>query len=142
MTSSEVNVLFAESKSEESDFKKVYEVRVTEEMVEDYAKLTGDYNSIHFNDLAAQMLGFNNRFAHGVLIAGIASKAVLDLFGDGVIPGRLELKFSSPVYVGSTIGIFVRTRREKPGIAIVDVEVRVADEVVVTMNNMMLFMPK
>ena len=48
-------------------------VTVTEEMIENFARATGDKNPIHLDETYARETMFKTRVAHGMLQAGILS---------------------------------------------------------------------
>lgn len=81
---------------------------VTESDIVTFAGLSGDYNSIHVDAVAAAGDSFGQRVAHGLLVQSIASGlAVMS----GVIEGtvlafrQLTVKFSEPVFIGDTIHV-------------------------------------
>ena len=57
---------------------KTYETRITitEEMVENFARATGDYNPIHMDEDYARGTIFKTRVVHGMLHAGLISGIV------------------------------------------------------------------
>lgn len=77
---------------------------VTESDVNLFAGLTGDFNEIHINKVAAQNSIFGERICHGMLIAGFIS-AVIGMYlpGPGAIYLSQELHFLSPVKLGDTV---------------------------------------
>ncbi|MEG2679458.1 MAG: MaoC family dehydratase [Oscillospiraceae bacterium] len=77
---------------------------VTETDVLLYAGISGDFNSAHVNQMAAEHGIFGKRIAHGMLSAGFIS-AVLgtQLPGEGTIYIGQELKFVKPVFLGDTV---------------------------------------
>ncbi len=77
---------------------------VTEEDVNAFAELIGDFNPLHVDPDYAQKSRFGGRIAHGVFTAGLIS-AVLgnQLPGPGGIFLRQEIDFLAPVYLGDTI---------------------------------------
>ena len=46
--------------------KKKFDVTITEEVVNDFAKLSGDYNPIHMNKEYAASTSFKKRIVHAV----------------------------------------------------------------------------
>jgi acyl dehydratase len=68
-------------------------------------RLSGDYNPIHADTEAAAKAGFERPILHGLCTLGIATRAVIATFGDGM-PHRLKslsARFSRPVFPGETI---------------------------------------
>jgi len=56
--------------------KKEFRVRITESIVEDFAKLSGDYNPLHMDQNYAKSTKFGNRIAQGMLLSSFFSQLV------------------------------------------------------------------
>ncbi len=125
----------------ESEFQQIDEVLITPTMVTDFAKATGDWNPIHFDAVVARKLGLDDVIAHGVLLTGLVSRAIVDWSEVVVIPGKInETKFCEPAYIGSKIFIFIRIIKEGSAMKVVDVEIRsVKGNVLVSIKKMMLW---
>ncbi len=74
---------------------------ITEQDIDDFAKVTGDYNCVHMDEKEAENSIFGQRIAHGML-AGSLISAVLGtkLPGPGTIYLEQTCKFKAPVYIG------------------------------------------
>ncbi len=77
---------------------------ITAEMVDLFAKATGDHNPVHLDEAHAASTPFGRRIAHGMLTGSLIS-AILgnDLPGPGTIYMRQEFKFKAPVFLGDDI---------------------------------------
>src|SRR5579864_4967533 len=77
---------------------------ISDEDIEAYARLTGDYNPLHVDEAFAVRGRFGRRVAHGLLSAGLIS-AVLGtrLPGPGAIYLQQTFRFERPVYPGDTV---------------------------------------
>ncbi|MBI4286904.1 MAG: MaoC family dehydratase [Chloroflexi bacterium] len=79
---------------------------ITQEMIEDFARATGDNNPIHLNEEYAKGTIFKSRVAHGMLQAGIISGVLGTRFpGVGTIYLSQTLKFLKPVFIGDQLTI-------------------------------------
>ena len=87
-------------------YTKTYEVTVTREMVMKFAEVTGDFNPIHVDEEYAKSTKFGRCIAHGILIAGFFSRALVDTWGTGIYLGQ-DMKFTNPVFIGDTVLITV-----------------------------------
>jgi len=77
---------------------------VTQEMVEEFAKATGDHNPIHLDESYARGTVFRARVAHGMLLAGILSGVLgMQFPGVGTIYLSQSLKFVKPVFLGDEV---------------------------------------
>jgi len=77
---------------------------ITETIINDFAKATGDYNPIHLDQAYAEKTRFKGRIAHGVLSIGYISSVLANLLpGSGSIYLSQEAKFLAPVRIGDII---------------------------------------
>lgn len=89
---------------------------VTETDIVNFAGLSGDFNFIHTNAVAAQTTPFGQRVAHGMLVASIATGlAVQQGFIDGTTLAFRELtwKFTRPVFIGDTVYVTLKVSETK-----------------------------
>lgn len=77
---------------------------VTETDIVMYAGITGDFNPMHVDEVAASKTRFRSRIAHGMLTAGFISACLgMKLPGPGAIYLSQTLRFRAPVRIGDTI---------------------------------------
>ena len=105
-------------------------VTVSSEMVDRFADLSGDHFALHFNDKAAQELGFPRRVAHGLLVLflidGLKNQAPTQL--RAVASLGWDIAFQAPVLVGDTLRASLTLQSARPtrdglcGIAVFQVE--------------------
>ena len=77
---------------------------LTEEHVETFARLTGDYNPLHFDADFAKRTRFGGLVVQGGLTTGLLHALVaMDLPGPGSVFLSQNWKFTAPVYIGDTI---------------------------------------
>jgi 3-hydroxybutyryl-CoA dehydratase len=77
---------------------------VTETVINDFAKATGDFNPIHLDQTYAEKTRFKGRIAHGALSMGYISSVLANLLpGPGSIYLSQEVKFLAPVRIGDII---------------------------------------
>ncbi len=108
---------------------------ITEADLVNFAALTGDYNPMHTDAAYSQSAFMGQRVAHGMLTLsyavgqayqlGILERTVLGFRG-------LEMKFSSPVYIGDTIHVELKVRAAKParrlGGGLVTLDIRIVKQ--------------
>jgi acyl dehydratase len=80
---------------------------ITEGDIVTFAGVSGDFNSIHTDEVFATQSGFGRRVAHGLLGLSIVSGLAVRT---GILEGTVlafreinEWKFSLPVYIGDTV---------------------------------------
>ena len=77
---------------------------LTQEHVETFARLTGDYNPLHFDADFAKATRFGGLVVQGGLTTGLLHALVaMDLPGPGSVFLSQNWKFTAPVYIGDTI---------------------------------------
>ena len=77
---------------------------VTENDIQTFGDLSGDYNPLHFNEEWAKGTMFGGRIAHGLLTAAFVSTAIgMHLPGPGTIYMSQSMKFLGPVRIGDTV---------------------------------------
>jgi|GEM_PF-503905 3-hydroxybutyryl-CoA dehydratase len=79
---------------------------ITDQMVREFARATGDANPVHLDDAYAATTLFKRRIAHGMLVAGLISRALgMSFPGAGTIYLRQQLEFIRPVFIGDVITV-------------------------------------
>ncbi len=69
-----------------------------------FAALTGDYNPVHVDDVAAAASPFGERIVHGMLTASLLSTVLaMQLPGPGAIYVSQAVRFLRPVKFGETV---------------------------------------
>ena len=77
---------------------------VTEADIALFAAVTGDFNPVHVDAVAAAQSRFGERIAHGMLSAGFISAVIaMRLPGPGSIYLSQSLRFTKPVRIGDTV---------------------------------------
>ena len=77
---------------------------ITTDLIEGFAKVTGDYNPIHLDEDYAKQTVFKKRVAQGMLGAGLLSGVMgCEFPGTGTIYLSQTLKFLKPVFVDDEI---------------------------------------
>jgi 3-hydroxybutyryl-CoA dehydratase len=81
---------------------------ITDADVHIFAGVTGDMNPVHLDDLYASCSIFQQRVAHGGLVAGLFSTVLGTVLpGLGTIYLRQDSRFVKPVFIGDTVQIKV-----------------------------------
>ncbi|WP_062651154.1 GNAT family N-acetyltransferase [Chryseobacterium kwangjuense] len=78
---------------------KRFSLKINKEMIEDYGKISSDYNHIHFDDDAAKNCGFNERIGHGLIAEGEISRILgVEFPGNGTVFINNTNIFLAPLY--------------------------------------------
>ena len=75
----------------------------------DFARLTGDFNPVHWVGPYARLAGFRGIILHGFATAALAVEAVIAgrWLGDAQRLGGLEVRFTRPLVLPARVGVFV-----------------------------------
>lgn len=103
-------------------FKATMTVKVTDQMVRQFAEMCGDFNPIHLDEEYAKKTRFGRRIAHGMIVGALFSRALNETMGGGGIYLGQNMKFTSPVYIDDeiTIELHVTNMRTERGLANVE----------------------
>jgi len=75
-----------------------------EEDVGRFAELSGDFNELHIDEVAAGRSRFGGRIVHGMLTASLVSRLLgMELPGRGTIYLQQSLRFVAPVRIGDEL---------------------------------------
>lgn len=104
-----------------------FQYTVTEDKMEAFRELTGDINPLHINEEFARGHGFEKRVVYGMLSASLIST-----LGGVYLPGQycfiqqVEVKFTTPVFVGDELTICGRVSELPASVqqAVIKVEIK------------------
>jgi len=92
-------------------------IHYTEQLQQLFADLSGDYNPMHVDAVAARRLMAGERVVHGIHQAFASLEAVLGWRGEGNPPGRaithFKAEFLKPVVVGDTVDLYLAETGEE-----------------------------
>ena len=79
-------------------------ITLTSEHVRSFAKLSGDYNPLHFDEDFVKRTKFGKLVVQGGLTTGLLHALVaMDMPGPGTVFLSQNWKFTAPVFIGDTI---------------------------------------
>ena len=83
-----------------------FTVTVTEEMMSEFLKITGDINPLHNDETFAQNKGFDHKVVYGMLTASFFSTlAGVYIPGEKCLIEEVNYKFTKPVYIGDELTV-------------------------------------
>ena len=86
--------------------KKEFTIKITESMIADFAKISGDYNPLHMDETYAKSTTFKKRICYGMLLAAFFSRLVgMYLPGKHALYFSQSLNFQNPCFVNDVITI-------------------------------------
>jgi 3-hydroxybutyryl-CoA dehydratase len=80
--------------------KRKFSVKITESLVNEFAKISGDYNPLHVNEQYTKSTKFGKRVCHGMLLGSFFSKMVgMHLPGKNALYFSQTLNFKLPCFI-------------------------------------------
>ena len=108
---------------------KEFQVTITESMVNDFAKISGDFSPIHMDENYAKSTVFQKRVVHGMLLASFLSQV------DGMyLPGKHALYFSqniefhNPCFIGDTVKVSSEVIDKSESTKILKIESKITNQ--------------
>jgi len=87
---------------------------LTQQEIENYAEISGDYNPIHLDEEQAMNHGFSRRIAHGMLIMGkVWINVSNSLLTPSHFPKKYELDFYSPIHAEDILALRIKLEGDK-----------------------------
>ncbi len=100
---------------------------VTENDVQTFADLSGDYNPLHVDKKYAKKTEFKHRIVHGMFVGGLVSQLIgMKLPGEKALLVKECLEFKKPVYIGDTISIRGTVLRKSPALRLLEIRIDVS----------------
>ncbi|MGH8259879.1 MAG: MaoC/PaaZ C-terminal domain-containing protein, partial [Steroidobacteraceae bacterium] len=87
------------------------EIQVGAEQSAAFARLSGDYNPLHLDPVAARRTSFGGTVVHGIHLLLAALDATANSWArDGLAPAGIAVTFNSPVHTGVKLRILLQDR--------------------------------
>ena len=91
---------------------------VTDELIRQFAEISGDHNPIHLDEDFAKRTRFGRRIAHGMLSGAFISAVLGFKFTERkIVYLSQSLRFTAPVFIGDTVtttATVTNIREDKP----------------------------
>lgn len=102
---------------------------ISEELIQDFANLTGDYHPLHTDRVYAVAHGFMDILAHGVLLTSLSSKLIgMDLPGARTLLLSQTAEYAKPVYPGDILSFCATVSHLKRSLQLVTIEIKVTNQ--------------
>ena len=103
--------------------------RITAELVDGFAALSGDYNPLHMDADYARAAGFRDRVVHGMVAASMVSQLIgTKLPGAGSLWVEQTFRWLAPIFIGDTIKVMVTVVAKSPGMNAITVEAKAVNQ--------------
>lgn len=105
------------------------ERKVTEEKINQFAELTGDYHPLHTNHQYAKRNGFKNIIAHGLLISSFSSALVaMKLIGENTLVLSQSFKYRQPALAGDHLKIYGEIKSIDDRFSTIAVQIKISNQ--------------
>ena len=85
---------------------KEFHVVITQSLVDDFAKISGDFSPLHMNEEYAKSTKFKGRVVHGMLLASFLSRMVgMYIPGKHALYTSQSLEFPHPCFIDDEITV-------------------------------------
>ena len=106
-----------------------FKITITNSMVNEFAKISGDFNPLHVNEEYAKTTKIGKRVVHGMLLASFLSQMVgMYLPGKHALYSSQTLEFHNPCFVGNKISVRSKVIDKSQSTKIVKIESKISDE--------------
>lgn len=110
--------------------KKQFKVIITESMVDEFARLSGDYNPLHTDEQYASSTKFKKRVCHGMLLASFFSRLVgMYMPGKNALYMAQSLKFVSPCFINDEITVEGEVLEKSDATRIITLKTKIINDV-------------
>ena len=83
-----------------------FTVQINESTINEFARISGDYNPLHMDEQYAAKTQFGKRVCHGMLLASLFSRLVgMYMPGKNALYFSQTLNFQTPCFVGDKVTI-------------------------------------
>ena len=113
----------------ELGMQKSFKVDISEDMLDDFAKLSGDDNPLHMNEEYASSTSFKKRVCSGMFLSSFFSRLVgMYLPGKHALHISQSLTFVNPCFIGETITVEGKFIDKSPATKIIKLETTITNE--------------
>jgi len=113
----------------ELGMQKSFKVDISEDMLDDFAKLSGDDNPLHTNEEYASSTSFKKRVCSGMFLSSFFSRLVgMYLPGKHALHISQSLNFVNPCFIGEMITVEGKVIDKSPATKIIKLETTITNE--------------
>jgi 3-hydroxybutyryl-CoA dehydratase len=109
--------------------KKKFSVVITESMVDEFAKISGDFNPLHMDQQYAQSTKFGKRVCHGMLLASFFSRMVgMHLPGKNSLYFSQTMNFRLPCFINDEVTVEAEVTQTSIASRIIELKTTIYDQ--------------
>ena len=113
----------------EIGMQKSFKIFISEDMLDDFAKLSGDDNPLHMNEEYASSTSFKKRVCSGMFLSSFFSTLVgMYLPGKHALHISQSLNFVNPCFIGETVTVGGKVIDKSAATKIIKLETTITNE--------------
>ena len=113
----------------EIGMQKSFKIFISEDYLDDFAKLSGDDNPLHMNEEYASSTSFKKRVCSGMFLSSFFSRLVgMYLPGKHALHISQSLNFVNPCFIGEMITVQGKVVDKSPATKIIKLETTITNE--------------
>ena len=113
----------------EIGMQKSFKIFISEDYLDDFAKLSGDANPLHMNEEYASSTSFKKRVCSGMFLSSFFSRLVgMYLPGKHALHISQSLNFVNPCFIGEMITVEGKVVDKSPATKIIKLETTITNE--------------
>ena len=113
----------------EIGLKKEFQIEITESLVNDFAKISGDFSPIHINENYAKGTIFKKRIVHGMLLSSLLSRIQgMYLPGKHALYFSQSLNFRNPCFINDIVTVSGTVIEKSESTKILKIESKVINQ--------------
>ncbi len=113
----------------EMGMQKNFKIFISEDRLDDFAKLSGDNNPLHMNEEYASSTSFKKRVCSGMFLSSFFSRLVgMYLPGKHALHISQSLNFINPCFIGEMITVEGKVIDKSPATKIIKLETTITNE--------------
>ena len=113
----------------EIGMQKSFKIFISEDRLDEFAKLSGDDNPLHMNEEYASSTSFKKRVCSGMFLSSFFSRLVgMYLPGKHALHISQSLNFVNPCFIGETITVGGKVIDKSPATKIIKLETTITNE--------------
>tara|TARA_A100001037_G_C15033777_1_gene582230 strand:- start:310 stop:741 length:432 start_codon:yes stop_codon:yes gene_type:complete len=108
---------------------KEFNITITQSLVDDFAKISGDFSPIHTNEEFAKTTKFGRKIVHGMLLSSFLSRMVgMYLPGKYALYSTQTLEFHNPCFIGDKITVSSIVNDKSESTKIIKIESKITNK--------------
>ncbi len=110
--------------------KSTFSQKIDDSLLNDFAKISGDFNPLHMDEKYADKTKFGKRVCHGMLLASFFSQLVgMYLPGKNALYFSQTLNFRNPCFIGDQVTIEGEIVEKKPNMKLITVKTTIHNQI-------------